>query len=186
LNYFKDRGVATPDWVNKGLKDFFKGLKREDTALRQNGERKAKEGKEHMTFELYEWLCRAFLKDGNTFAWLYLTLCWNLMCRTNNAAGIHFTHMAWLGDCLGIFLPKTKTDQEGEKQKERIHVFANPLKAEIDPLAALGVWLMVNGQWDGLKLFPGGSCPSPEDRAHSLFRQPGESILQPPLKDLED
>lgn len=79
--------------------------------LRQNGERKAKEGKDNMPFELYVWICTAFLKEGNVFAWAYLTLCWNLMCRTNNAAGIHFTHMSWMGDCLGMVLPKTKTDQ---------------------------------------------------------------------------
>jgi cellulose synthase/poly-beta-1,6-N-acetylglucosamine synthase-like glycosyltransferase len=94
-----------------GLEDFFKSLRRNDAQLRQNGERKAKEGKSSMPFGLYRWLCCYFISKNKVFEWVYLTICWNLMCRTNNIANISLSHLSWFEDSLQVIVPKTKTDQ---------------------------------------------------------------------------
>ena len=94
-----------------GLEDFYKSLKRNDATQRQNGERKATEGKEAMPFGLYKWLAKYFLSKSQLFEWIYLIYCWNLMCRTNNVAGVKLSHLHWVDDSLTIVIPKTKTDQ---------------------------------------------------------------------------
>jgi hypothetical protein len=64
-----------------------------------------------MPFELYRWLCSYFLGQAKFFEWAYLTVCWNLMCRSNNVAAIRLSHLCWVEDSLAVALPQTKTDQ---------------------------------------------------------------------------
>jgi hypothetical protein len=109
-NLFKTRGFPLPEKWEEEMKQFYGGLERIQADQKQAGERDAVEGKESLPFALYEFLCRGF-KDGNTFAWAYLTLAWSTMCRTNNVATINLMHMAWLDEFLQITVPKTKTDQ---------------------------------------------------------------------------
>jgi len=111
LYEFKERGRAFPVEYVTSLSDFFKGLRRKDANEKQEGTRKAKEGKDDIPFAVYEWLCRYFIMDGDVFSWSYLVLCWNVMCRTNNVAGMKITHLAIVADALGVYLPKTKADQ---------------------------------------------------------------------------
>ncbi len=99
-----------PEYVTS-LSDFFKGLKRKDANERQQGTRKAKVGKEDLPFDVYQWLCCYFVENGDVFSWAYLTLCWNMMCRTNNVAGCKIPHLKRIGDALGVYTPKTKSDQ---------------------------------------------------------------------------
>jgi hypothetical protein len=93
------------------LSSFFKGLKRKEAQERQDGNRKAKEGKEEMPFVVYQWLCQDFFKRGDIFALTYLIWLWNLMCRTNNVAHMHVSHLSSFGDAIAVRLPKTKADQ---------------------------------------------------------------------------
>lgn len=170
----KDAGVPLPEGFETVLSDFYKGLKRKDASQRQDGTRRATEGKEPMPFELYEWLAKYFLKEGQMFAWLYLVVCWNIMSRTQNAAGICLSHLSWMGDCLGLVIPKSKSDQGslsfrtlyiflmtegGEKPKDPFHIYANPYNLAISPIAALGVWLLTHENFIGEKLFLGGLFP---------------------------
>lgn len=69
-------------------------------------------------------------------------------------------HISWGNDCLKIVLPKHKGDQEGIRIYPK-HVYANPLRPEICPVLALGLYVFSclrshrNGRdW---KLFSGGS-----------------------------
>lgn len=110
-NLFKVGGLPLPDKWEDEIKEFYGGLERVQAEQKQTGEREAVEGKEALPFALYEFLCRAFVKAGDTFAWAYLTLAWSTMCRTHNVATINLTHMAWLDEFLQITVPKTKTDQ---------------------------------------------------------------------------
>ena len=81
-----------PSWEDE-LSDFYSGVEREQAQQKQDGKRDANEGKESLPFRLYEFMCEAFIKAGDTFAWAYLTLSLSTMCRTNNVATINFKHM---------------------------------------------------------------------------------------------
>lgn len=93
------------------LTQFYQGVKKDEADQRRDGRKKVKEGKEPMSFELYEWLSRYFLAQGNLFAHLYITLCWNLLCRTSNVESLRLSHLVWDADSLGVYFAKTKSDQ---------------------------------------------------------------------------
>lgn len=148
-----------------------------DAEERQDGTRKAKQGKDDLPFSVYVWLCRNFLTKGEIFGWAYLTMCWNLMSRTNNVAGAKVGHFSVLNDAIGVYLPKTKADQGhfllfignyelvyklnfvivGDRSRKPIHVYANPKNPVICPVLALGCYLIINEyREDSLKIFLGG------------------------------
>ena len=137
----------------------FKGLKRRDAKERANSTRKIKEGKEPLPFELYKWLGRYFLRDVDAFSHCYLTMAWNLCCRTVNCEGIMIEHLSWTSDSLTVHFAITKTDQEGEQSRIPRHVYANPLCPEICPILALGWYLasIGNSFTSKSQLFPGSS-----------------------------
>lgn len=108
---YKDAGLEFPDDFDANLPDYYKGLKRIITQEKQDGTRKAKEGKEPLPFGLYRWLCEYFISNGDIFAWCYLTLAWNLISRSGNIAEAHLIHVTFGEDCLKFVLPRTKSDQ---------------------------------------------------------------------------
>jgi len=161
------------------LSDAYQGLHNEDATLRKKGELKATQGKEKMPFDLYAWLALYFLSKNDIFSWCYLVICWNLMSRASDVAEIHFSHLTWDGDALGIYMPKSKTDpgisfccfmfpisltcglfQGGVRPKDPFHVYANPLRPAVCPILALGVWIVLTHaerSSPDKQLFPGGS-----------------------------
>jgi hypothetical protein len=49
-------------------------------------------------------------------------------------------HISWENDSLKIVLPKHKGDQEGARIYPK-HIFANPLRPEVCPVLALGIYV---------------------------------------------
>lgn len=110
---FTEANLAVPAWFGDELTRFYKGLKKQDAQERQTAVRKMKEGKEPMPFRLYEWLGKHFIGRGNAFALCYMTMTWNLCCRTVNTQGVRLKHLGWQEDALTVFFAVTKTDQAG-------------------------------------------------------------------------
>ena len=73
-------------------------------------------------FQLYGFkMSRDYDADMNTlykgFKQTFLTLTWNLMCRTTNTCTVYLHHLEWVNDSLGVYFAHTKTDQCGGKKK---------------------------------------------------------------------
>jgi len=120
------------------------------------------EGKSPMSFELYQKLCQWFVESGTKdaiFARCFLTLTWNLVCRSNNTVGVRREHIKLKSDCLGIMFAHAKTDQEGFESSYCRHVYANPKNWIICAHNALGMYLLSTkgSNIDMGLLFPGSS-----------------------------
>ena len=97
-----------------------------------------------MSYALYRLLCKKMLTDGTKqaiFAHSFMTLTWNLMCRSKNTVNIHRNHITWGSDSLAVRFAHTKTDVEGGDQARVRHVFANPHNLDICAVTALGKYL---------------------------------------------
>jgi hypothetical protein len=97
-----------PKQYEAKLKKVLTGMGKSEAKQRQEGTRKPTEGKAPMPFEVYMWLCTYYMRHGLVFAWLYLTLAWNLIGRTNTIANIALSHLSWCRDSLGIQIPTSK------------------------------------------------------------------------------
>lgn len=152
---------ALYDSYGTDLSDFMAGAKKDLAQARQDGTGKVREGKEPMQFGLYDFFGQYLLCNKDhidaVFAHLFMTLSWNLVCRSKNTETIRLSHMRWLGDALGIVFAKQKNDQEGDNTDYR-SVYANPLRPQICPILALGIYFICVGfsQSGGNDLFPGG------------------------------
>ena len=111
------------------LKQIMKGLcKSVVKEIREKG-LSTTEGKEHMTFVCYKKICQLFIDDGqpeSMFALCFLTMQWNLTCRSETTENIAFNQMSWENDHMKIFFPKHKSDQIGLNKDEPRHVYSNP------------------------------------------------------------
>lgn len=110
---YVEAGGQAPSWLNE-LQGFFRGHKRKDAEERQKANRKMTEGMDPMPVELYKWLGKYFLCHGDTMSLCYLTMSWNLCCRTGNTRSIRLEHLTWNIDALTVYFAITKTDQGGE------------------------------------------------------------------------
>jgi len=113
-----------------------------------------------MHFSVYEKLCTWLVKDGSKeaiFSWAFLTLTWNLCCRSKNTILIHRNHISWEGDCLTIQFAHSKTDQQGFNEAFKRHIYANAINPHICPVLALSVYLSINPVRTQGKLFSGAA-----------------------------
>lgn len=156
---YKESGVADASSLTRGvLKKCLTGLKRTDATNRQNGKLPAMEGKAPLTFAGYQIIATYAIREQrqrSSFCWLYVLLCWNLICRSNNVGFILYDHISWEGDALVIQLPKTKGDQEGTSSYPR-HLYSNPDNSYVCPVLALAVHVFSSGLCNSnaqLKLF---------------------------------
>jgi hypothetical protein len=149
--FYKEQGNVMDALLNQKLSEFFAGYKRRVANMKQKGEMKVFEGKHPLSFRAYCIISSKFstLKPDKTkehyhnynqtiFAWPYLTLQWNLMCRSNTVAKLMLEHISWEGDCMLVNITKHKTDQEGVKSFKR-HIYANPFQPSICPILSLAV-----------------------------------------------
>lgn len=90
---------------------FFKSLKRREAEEKDQGVRSMATGKEAMPINVYTHLAEYFVRRGDLFAWAYLVVSWNLICRTKNAEGLKFSHISWDADSMIIYFAKMKNDQ---------------------------------------------------------------------------
>ncbi len=165
---YEELGLALPENYDRGLKDLFKGLGRIGAQRRREGvtEEEAAArgtGKEPLPFEVYRILCRAMLRGtrpDSSWPHCFAVLSWNLVCRANNTAAIMLSRMRWRGDALCIFFAYTKTDQGGERPKDPMHIYANPLMPEICPILSLGIRFLTFAPGETGALFPSTNAMS--------------------------
>ena len=122
----------------------FKGLMRGYAIEKETTGGRLAEGKDPMSFSLYQLLCKKMMSDGtkeSVFAHAFLTLTWNLICRSKNTVNIHRNHLSWALDCLSIRFAHTKTDVEGGDQARIRHVYANPHNPDICAITALAKYM---------------------------------------------
>ncbi|ETV98451.1 hypothetical protein H310_08599 [Aphanomyces invadans] len=126
-----DQGVDLPEPCDSDMKVIFSGIRK---SIAQNLQSGSKEftGKRPMSFSVFEQLCAASMGLPDCgFTHLYLVLSWNLMCRSKSTETIRFEHKSCEDDAIGFVFHKTKTSQEGTKNKDPKHCFANPLKPQV-------------------------------------------------------
>ena len=116
-------------------------------------------GKKPLLFPFYVALSRWLLDDSSdeaSFAHCFLTITWNLMCRSKNTVLIHQKHISWQDDCLTVIFGHTKIDTTGETSASRDrHDYANPLLPEICCVTSLARYLVsFPSSWES-PLFPG-------------------------------
>jgi hypothetical protein len=126
------------------LKELYKGLLRGHAAEKQKKGGRLAEGKDPMSFKLYKTLCNLMTKDSSkeaVFAHSFLTLTWNLICRSKNTVNIHMNHITWGTDAMIIKFAHTKTDVAGEQNAYSRHIYANPYDPDICAISALAKYL---------------------------------------------
>ncbi|KAF0690700.1 hypothetical protein As57867_017862, partial [Aphanomyces stellatus] len=157
-DYYKRKGMDVPIQYDDDMKDLFQGecdvtmlSKRSVVCIKESGKRP-------LGYSMYESLSLESLKlmDGG-FAHLFLTLSWNLMCRSMSTQTVLFDHISFEEDAIGVVFHKSKTDQSGEKSRDPRHIYANPFKPATCVFLALGVYLASHPQLAPGQLFPGGT-----------------------------
>ena len=72
-----------------------------------------------MSEEAYNLLCKHAVTAGSAFRWAWLTLQWNLGCRSVNVAKVLLNHMGVEGDAVTISFARTKSDLAGDVRQAR-------------------------------------------------------------------
>lgn len=159
LNYLYTRYKSSmPQAFKDDLAVYFKGINRMSARRKQAGIGKVEVGKRPVGWGLFRLLCKTLLQLGSSdsiFAHTIITTSWNLICRAGNATHVHYSHMDWRGDALGIFFAHQKNDQEGKKPKDPRHLYANPQNPEVCVITSLGIFWLVFGFSRSGKLFDG-------------------------------
>lgn len=143
FNQFRESGKVPSDEFERDLEQSFAGLKRESQRFKAKNGGKLGEGKQPLPFPLYKKLCEWMIEEGSKeaiFSWSFLTLTWNLICRSKNTTNIHRNHIGWEHDSLVIQFAHHKTDMLGNEEAVKRHVFANPNEPSICPVLALSVY----------------------------------------------
>jgi hypothetical protein len=157
--------------LSSELASHFKGLKRATAEQIARGERPIKVGKDPLPFSLYRFLGNFFMGQKTrefSFAHCFMTMCWNLMCRSRNAVLIKFNHLEWSEDAMCVYFAHQKTDQSGEKPRDPRHIYPNPMMPEICPVLSLGLFLLCFKSSDSISLFPGNNQ---YDRFRKILRR---------------
>ncbi len=152
--------VKQSEEFQEELSSIFKCLNRSYQEEKDKKGGRMAEGKDPMPFQVYKLLCRWMIEDNGSeaiFGHAFLTLTWNLMCRSINTTAIHRKHMSWEGDSLGIQFAHMKTDKEGFDSMHKRHVYANPFCVEICAITATAKYLLFNPKSQDDKLFDGNS-----------------------------
>lgn len=138
------------------LKVYFAALKRQDAREKAAGSRPVTEGKEAIPYPVYIRIANEFLKAGQYFELLYATLCWNLMCRTENTAMITIEHLVMISDAIGVKFSQQKCDKSGEELASHFRRIYSG-KGVVSVGVALALYLMTTPSLgdDGKALFPG-------------------------------
>ena len=161
FNLFRNYRKKMSEELSNELTHHFRGLKRKIAQSLQAGEGNIKVGKEPLSFGLYRFLGVCLMKESSkefTFAHAFMTICWNLMCRSSNALQIHFSHMQWSDDALCIIFAHMKNDQTGERPRDPRHIYPNPDKPEVCPILSLALYWVTNSIELGAdELFPGSN-----------------------------
>ena len=135
-----------PQASEAALTKAFKGLLRAHSQEKEAKGSRLSEGEDPMPFALYKRLCAKMMADGSKdaiFSHTFITLNWNLVCRSKNKVFIHTNHISWDHDDLCIQFAHMKTYMAGDGAKQKWHIYANPLCLPIYALTALAKYLAV-------------------------------------------
>ncbi|KAF1785347.1 hypothetical protein GQ600_24851 [Phytophthora cactorum] len=77
------------------------------------------------------------------------------MCRAGNSVSSRYKHLEGDEDSLAIWFGHMKNDQEGDRQLDPQHIFANPMEPDICPILSLAIYSAVVGLSKTSLLFPG-------------------------------
>ena len=162
FDLYRDSGAELSRSTNKSIGRCIAAINKKIMKQKQARGESLKEGKSPMSFELYQKLCQWFVEKGTKeaiFACCFLTLTWNLMCRSNNTVGVRREHIKLTSDSLGIMFAHVKTDKEGIASSYLRHVYANPKNWVICCHNALAMYLMTtpSERMNEGPLFPGSS-----------------------------
>jgi len=146
---------------NNHMKRFMKGIRKASAKERgRKGGSSMNDGKAPMPFEVYRLLCKLLLEDEDTksaFAHCFLTMTWNLMCRSRNTVNVQVEHINWDADAIGVKFAHSKMDQEGDRSAQLRHIYANPLIPEICPVLSLARYRLACPGITAGELFPGNN-----------------------------
>ncbi|KAG6955985.1 hypothetical protein JG688_00011639, partial [Phytophthora aleatoria] len=67
------------------------------------------------------------------------------MCRAGNSVSIRYEHLEWDEDSLAILSGHMKNDQEGDRQRDPRHIFANPMEPDICLILSVAIYFAVVG-----------------------------------------
>jgi hypothetical protein len=143
LDLFRSCGIDQSNSFKRDLEQSFAGLKRMAQVAKGKSGIKLGQGKLPMSFLLYQKLCSWMIADGSKealFCWCFLTITWNLVCRSKNTISIHRNHISWENDSLTIQFAHTKTDITGNSETFKRHIYANPEFPSICPILALSAY----------------------------------------------
>ncbi|KAH9150884.1 hypothetical protein AeRB84_006369 [Aphanomyces euteiches] len=99
-DYYKQKKIPYPVEFEDDMKEIFQGIRRVHAEATQNGDIRDV-GKKPLGFSTYSLACKnsLVLLDGG-FAHLYLTLTWNLMCRSISTQTVRIEHLSYEEDAL--------------------------------------------------------------------------------------
>mmetsp|Transcript_20744 Transcript_20744/g.31523 ORF Transcript_20744/g.31523 Transcript_20744/m.31523 type:complete len:642 (-) Transcript_20744:310-2235(-) len=140
---FKESGVLMSEEMKLNFSRYIRGSARTNKAAKQTLGLKVKEGKSHMTVEVYELIARLMFesdKKEHIFAHAFHVLDWNLMKRAENVVDCKITHIFFCNDSLTFIFAKSKSC-DNEELLGPWHVYANPDNPHICPFLALARFL---------------------------------------------
>ena len=104
--------MTPPDWLRSPeVKTFMKGYTNTYNDSVQAGEALGSDQKSHITVPVLDALVDTAFREGKNELHFLFSLQWNLISRSESAAGICFSHLAWDSDHLSVVTPRTKKDQ---------------------------------------------------------------------------
>jgi hypothetical protein len=136
--------ISIPVAITNAVKEYKAGFKRLWRHLEREGLVDSNHGKSPLNLAAYGFLLKKIVhytgRDVrlNAQTRVYLTLLWNLMCRTDNVSSLTWSSLSLGDDCLKVNLSYTKGDPEGNKNYLR-GLFANPHDPVLCPLLALSM-----------------------------------------------
>jgi integrase len=151
VDLYTQNGATLPASLNQELGEILSGYEKHINELKKRGLMKLEEGKKALPMTGYRILCNAFMKDKpegrdggrfstGMFMWLFMTLLWNLISRSDSVNSLMLEHFDWKDDCLLVQEQGHKADKKG-KTKYWKHIYANPLEPDLCPVLALAVYL---------------------------------------------
>ncbi|KAH9158466.1 hypothetical protein LEN26_002958 [Aphanomyces euteiches] len=151
---YKRENRALPPQFDDDMKNIFQGMRRHHAEQTQSGGVK-ESGKRPLGYSLYQRLCVDTLSlfDGG-FSHLFLTLSWNLMCRSISTQQVQFEHISFQEDSISVVYIVSKTDQAGEKQRDPRHIYANSFDPSTCVFLAFGLYFACHPQLSPGDLFP--------------------------------
>lgn len=177
---FKRSGIEVSNKFENELKKINKCLVKSYQKEKGVTGQKMTEGKEAMPFALYCKLCDWMLNDTGSesiFGRAFLTLTWNLMCRSRNTVYIHRDHITWTDDAMTIQFAHMKTDMQGFDSAYKRYIYANSQNPKICAVNATACYLLFSGERNDGMLFDSNSYSRFRRYMSALVKEHEEELI---------